>query len=127
MGHQVDGGGKVIAGPPPHAGQDGRHSGEIVPKRLPEVAHRVAGQQQVGRRGVVHIVVGHGAYEANLVQPAGDSGQVLANAHTGQRGLDGGELPAVFDRGVGLGIEGVLLGRTSPKEDEDASLGRFSG
>ena len=49
----------------------------------------------------------------------GEAGQVLADRDAGGAGVDGGEFAANVFRGVGLGIEAVVLPKAAREEDVD--------
>src|SRR5580704_11159255 len=81
---------------------------------------RLAGEQIVSRRGVVHILVRHRTYDGQLVGAASYERKVLANLDAGHRRGDRQEFAANFRGSVRFEIPGVLMRRPAPHEQENA-------
>ena len=66
--------------------------------------------------------------EGQVMGQAGESGEVLCPADAGDRGVDGLEFAAVFERGFRLEVKGVGLSRaTKEKEHEEPPGGSATG
>ena len=99
-----------------------RHDRPVVGPVVGELQTRVglAGEQQMGGRGVIDVVVCHRPNQGELVGAPREPRQMLADAQARHRRWDGAELAAELDRRVGLHVPGVLLRRPAPHEQEDA-------
>jgi hypothetical protein len=64
------------------------------------------------------------ANHGEFVEPSGKFRQVLANADTGQGGLDRAELPANAIGSVRLGVKSIDVARAAEKIDEDHGFRR---
>jgi hypothetical protein len=68
-------------------------------------------------------VGGHRPDHGEVVGDAGGVGEGFAELEAGDAGGDGAEGAADIDGGVGFGVEGLVLGRTSAEEEDDAGFG----
>ena len=69
--------------------------------------------------------MGDGSNESDPIGSLGHLAKVFADLDAGNNSVDGAEFAAVLDGGVGLHVPGILLGRSTPHEKEDAPL-RFA-
>ena len=107
-----------------HAGEAGLHRDDRAHGRvITEGGAEPAGQDPVGRRLVVVILVAGRAHQADLVHRPGHLRQQFADLQAGDVGGDGAVLAADLLRGVGLGVERVVVGKAAAEEDEDDRLG----
>ena len=119
---QDRGGGEVVAGSD-NSRDDRGERGMVVRSRL--VAVKAGGK--VGPPSEHHVVadrmlvvgVGQRPAESPEVAALGEAGQMLADRDAGGAGVDGGEFAANVFRGVGLGVEAVVLPKAAREEDVD--------
>ena len=110
--------GKIVAG----AELVGHHRSHA--RVLQRRARPVAGEHVVGAALVGRLTVGHRAADGEFVGNLGGMGKKFAHPNTRHIRLDASQRPAVFDRGKRLGIERLLMGHATGKEDADHRLRR---
>ena len=65
----------------------------------------------------------HGAADGQLIGDLGGLFKVFVEHHAIELGGDGTQFAAVLDRGIRLGVEGILVGHPTRKKDMDDRLG----
>ena len=83
----------------------------------------IAGEHVVRAALVGRFAVAHRADDAELVGHAGRLRPHLAEDLAGHLGLHHAERPAILQRGVGLGVERLLLGHAARQKDMQDALG----
>jgi hypothetical protein len=93
---------------------DGLRSGRVIGLGVGD-----AGQHRVAGRGMDRIGMSYRSNDGVLVGVAGKAREQLADPSTGHAGRDRPQLSPISHRRIGLGVEGVVLRRTTEGEEED--------
>ncbi len=100
---------------------NGPVAGPIVRQRAARAGP--AGEQEMRRRRVIDIVMGHGADQCQPMTALGEARQMLADPQTRHGGRDRPKLAAELGRGLGLHVPGILLCGAAPHEEHNTRLG----
>ena len=82
-------------------------------------AGAISGEHVVGAAFVGGFAMGHRADDGDLVRDVGGCFEMFAEDFAGDARLDRPERPAIFDRGVGLGIERFLRSDPAGQKNVD--------
>ena len=72
---------------------------------------------------MIHVAVRHRAQDGKLIRHPRQPRKMLTDMEPRDIGRNRLELTAIFHRGMGLQIPGVLMSRAAPHEQHDARLG----